>query len=158
VLSWLLLWALSFALMLLYVGKIAPDEILFAAAGSTVSATASRIVLEKHVAPLRAQWRAAAQIWRVPKYIVVGTWEIVAVLAKQIFLGKPAESLFFGVPFEVGGDDDESSFRRALAIAYTTATPNFVIVGIDRDRGLLVYHQIKASEIPEMTKRLGARP
>jgi hypothetical protein len=144
--------------MLLYVGKIAPDELLFAAAGSAVSATASTIVLEKHIAPLRAQWQALAQIWRVPKSIVTGTWEILAVLARQIFLGKPAESLFFGVPFEVGGDDDESSFRRALAIAYTNATPNFVIVGIDRERGLLVYHQVRAGRIPEMTKRLGARP
>ena len=157
-LSWLLLWAVSFALMLLYVGKIAADELLFAAAGSAVTAIASRMVLEKHIAPLRAQWRAAAQVFRIPKYVVVGTWEVVAVLAKQIFLRKPAGSLFYGVPFDIGGDDDESAFRRALAIAYTTATPNFVIVGIDRERGLLVYHQIKASAIPEMTKRLGARP
>jgi len=158
VLSWLLLWALSFALMMLYVGKIAPDEALFAAVGSVVTATASKIVLENRIAPLRTEWRAVAQIWRVPKYVVVGTWEIVAVLARQIFLGKPAESLFYGVRFEGGGDDDESAFRRALAIAYTTATPNFVIVGMDRDRGLLVYHQIQRSEIPQMTKNLGARP
>jgi multisubunit Na+/H+ antiporter MnhE subunit len=158
VLSWLFLWALSFALMLLYVGKIAPDELLFAAFGSAVSATASKIVLENHIAPLRAQWRAVAQIWRVPKYVVSGTWEILAVLARQIFLRKPAESLFYAVPFDAGGDDDESAFRRALAIAYTTATPNFVIIGIDRERGLLVYHQIQLSAIPEMTKRLGARP
>jgi hypothetical protein len=80
------------------------------------------------------------------------------VLARQIFLGKPADSLFHSVRFEVGGDDDESAFRRALAIAYTTATPNFVIVDIDRERGLLVYHQIKQSRIPEMTRQLGARP
>jgi hypothetical protein len=62
------------------------------------------------------------------------------------------------VPFEAGGDDEASAFRRALAIAWTTATPNFVIVGVDRRRGLLVYHQVRKSGIPEMTKKLGARP
>jgi multisubunit Na+/H+ antiporter MnhE subunit len=99
-----------------------------------------------------------AQAWRLPKYVVVGTWEIVAVLARQLFLRKPAESLFYSVPFDTGGDDDEASFRRALSIAYTTATPNFVVIGIDRDHRRLVYHQIQLSEIPEMTKRLGAKP
>jgi hypothetical protein len=79
------------------------------------------------------------------------------VLARQILLRDPAPSLFYSVPFDAGGDDDESSFRRALAIAWTTATPNFVVVGIDRERGLLVYHQIRRSDVPEMTKRLGVR-
>ena len=144
--------------MLLYVGKIAADELIIAAVGSIVTATASRIVLATHVAPLRAQWRAVAQIWRLPKYVVTGTWEVLAVLARQVLLRKPAESLFHAVPFEVGADDDESAMRRALAIAYTTATPNFVVVGIDREKALLVYHQIRHSPIPEMTKRLGARP
>lgn len=156
--AWLLLWALSFALMMLYVGKIAPDEALFAALGSAVAATASKIVLEKRLAPLRAQWRCLAQIWRLPKYLVSGTWEVLLVLARQIFLRRLADSLTYGVAFEAGGDDDESAFRRALAIAYTTATPNFVIVGVDRERGLLVYHQIKKGPIPEMTRRLGAKP
>lgn len=158
VLSWLALWTTSFALMLLYVGKIAADEILFAAIGSVITAIASKVVLEGRIAPLRTQWRHFAQVWRVPKYVVTGTWEICSVLAGDIFGRSRAESLIRGVPFDAGGEDDESAFRRALAIAWTTATPNFVIVGIDRQRGLLVYHQVRKSRIPEMAKRLGARP
>jgi len=158
VLAWFLLWSLSFALMMLYAGKIAPDEALFAAIGSTISASASKIVLQNRLAPLRGEWRCVAQIWRLPRYIVTGTWEVLAVLARQVFLRKPAPSLRYGVRFDTGGDDDESAFRRALAIAYTTATPNFVILGVDRERGLLVYHQIEKGPIPEMTVRLGAKP
>ncbi len=157
-LTWLALWASSFALMLLYVGRLSFDEALFAAIGSVVAATASKIVLEHRIAPLRSQWRHFAEIRRVPKYVVTGSWEICAVLARQIFLRKAAQSLIYAVPFDAGGDDDESSFRRALAVAWTTSTPNFVVVGIDRERGRLVYHQIRQSGIPEMTKRLGARP
>lgn len=157
-LAWLLLWSLSFALMMLYAGKIAPDEALFAALGSAISASASKIVLEKRLAPLRGEWRCVAQIWRLPRYLVSGTWEVLAVLARQIFLRRPAPSLLYGVRFDAGGDDDASALRRALAIAYTTATPNFVIVGVDRARGLLVYHQVEKGPIPEMTVRLGAKP
>lgn len=157
-LSWIVLWAASFGLMLLYVGKIAADELIVAAAGSAVVATASRVVLATQIAPLAAEWRAVAQIWRLPKYLVTGTWEVLAVLARQIFLREPAESLYHAVSFDVGADDEQSAMRRALAIAYTTATPNFVILGIDREKGLLIYHQIRHSKIPEMTKKLGARP
>ncbi|HET7785877.1 MAG TPA: hypothetical protein VI356_23365 [Myxococcales bacterium] len=157
-LAWLLLWSLSFSLMMLYAGKIAPDEALFAALGSAISASASKMVLEKRLAPLRGEWRCAAQIWRLPRYLVSGTWEVLAVLARQIFLRKPAPSLLYGVRFDAGGDDDASALRRALAIAYTTATPNFVVVGIDRPRGLLVYHQVEKGPIPEMTVQLGAKP
>ena len=157
-LSWLALWTSSFALMMLYVGKIAADEVLSAAIASVITAMASKVVLERHIAPLRTQWRHFAQVWRVPKYVVTGTWEICSVLAGDIFGRSRAESLICAVPFDSGGDDDESAFRRALAVAWTTATPNFVILGIDRQRGLLVYHQVRRSPIPEMAKRLGARP
>jgi len=156
VLPWLAQFTVAFLLWFLYVGKLQPDEALFGVAGSALAAFASQIVFEKHIAPLRAQWRAVAQLWRLPKELVVGGWQIVAVLAEQVFSGRPAESLFFSVPFDAGGDDDESAFRRALAVAYTSATPNSVVIGIDRKRGLLIYHQLRKSRIAEMTRRLGA--
>ena len=157
-LAWLVQFAIAFALWHLYVGKLQPDEALFAAGGAAIAATASKIVFEKHIAPLRAQWRHVAEIWRMPKELVTGGWQITAVLLRQIFLREPAPSLFISVPFDAGGDDDESAFRRALAITYTTATPNSVVIGIDRERGLLVYHQVRKSPVPEMIRRLGARP
>jgi multisubunit Na+/H+ antiporter MnhE subunit len=157
VLSWLVQFTIAYLLWFLYVGKLQPDEAIFGAVASAIAAFAGKIVFEKHVAPLRAEWRNVAEIWRLPKYLVVGGWEILAVLFKQVFLRKPAESLFFSVPFDAGGDTDEDAFRRALAVGYTTATPNFVIIGVDRAHGRLVYHQIQKSEVPEMTKRLGAR-
>jgi hypothetical protein len=57
VLSWLALWALSLVLILLYVGRVAFDEVIFAALGSIASATGSKLVLEAHIAPLKA-WLA----------------------------------------------------------------------------------------------------
>ena len=32
------------------------------------------------------------------------------------------------------------------------------LLGIDRDRGLLHYHQLRKSEIPKLLQTLGARP
>jgi multisubunit Na+/H+ antiporter MnhE subunit len=157
VLPWLLLWSIFLLVWHVFVGHYAADELLFAVIGSGISVLAARVVFAEHLSPLRTEWRLVAQGLRMPKLIVTGTWEVLSVLGRQIFLGKRAESLLFTVPFDAGGDDDASAFRRALAIAYTTATPNFVVVGIDRERGQLVYHQIQESEVPEMTRKLGAR-
>jgi multisubunit Na+/H+ antiporter MnhE subunit len=157
VLSWVLIWSTMFALWHLFVGKTGLDVALFAALGSSIGTLAAYIVFRQHLAPARANAGNVVQAWRLPKLIVTGTWEILAVLARQLFKGEPAESLILTVPFDSGGDD-ESAFRRALAIAYTTATPNFVVIDIDQARHLLVFHQIKKSEIPEMLQRLGARP
>lgn len=157
VLPWLCLWAFFLLLWHVFEGKFALDVLLYGVVACTITLLAARVVLKERLSPLRTQFRFLAQAWRMPKLIVVGTWEVVAVLARQIFLRKPAESLLFSVPFDAGDDDEDSAFRRALAIGYTTATPNFVIIGIDREKGLLVYHQIQKSEVPEMTKRLGAK-
>ena len=97
-------------------------------------------------------------MWRLPKYMVTGSWEIFEVLFRQLFGGKPAESLMLAVPYEAVGDDDASAALRALAITYTTATPNFVVIGVDHQRRQLVFHQVKRSKVLQITKNLGARP
>jgi hypothetical protein len=61
------------------------------------------------------------------------------------------------VPFDSGGDDPESAARRALAIMYTTIPPNFVVVGIDRKKNLMLVHQVSPTPTPLIAKRLGAK-
>jgi multisubunit Na+/H+ antiporter MnhE subunit len=157
VLPWIFVWAFFLLLWHVFEGRFAPDILLYGIVACSITLFAARIVLQERLTPLRTQFRFLAQAWRLPKLIVTGAWEVVAVLARQIFLRKPADSLLYSVPFDAGADDEDSAFRRALAIGYTTATPNFVIIGIDREKGLLVYHQIRKSPVPEMTKRLGAK-
>ena len=76
----------------------------------------------------------------------------------KLFGRKPADSLLLAVPYEALGDDPGDAAKRALAIAYTTSTPNFIVLGIDKERGTLVFHQIERGPVLEVLKRLGARP
>lgn len=157
--GWLLLqFAAAYALWFLFVGELTVDEALFGLVGAGVTAFASQAVMGRHLAPLRARWRDVLQIWRLPRYLLSGSWLILAVLARQVLLGQPAGSLLLEVPFDPGGDDDESAVRRALAIIYSCSTPNFVVLGVDRQRGRLIYHQLRRAPVPAMTVRLGARP
>jgi multisubunit Na+/H+ antiporter MnhE subunit len=157
-----LFWAAHFVVLFgawfLFVGKIGWNELIVGTAGAAVAASAAHIVWAQHVAAFRDNAGWVLQMWRLPKYMITGSWEIFEVLFRQLFGGKPAESLLLAVPYEAVRDDETAAALRALAIAYTTSTPNFIVLGIDRKRGHLVFHQIKRSPILQVTKNLGARP
>lgn len=151
--------AVWFGLWLLLEQKFTADELIIGAVCALVAGAATTIVWGDHLTSFAADPRLLAQAWRLPAIMLSGTWEIFSVLALHLFTRRKAESLLLTVPFDAGrGDDPEAVARRALAIAYTTMTPNFVIIGIDPEAGTLLYHQIRKSDVPELTKRLGACP
>lgn len=158
VLAWVVQAVVALGLWFLFVANFTLHELLVGAVVAAIGATLSEVVRRRGVAWFDARGRDLAQVFRVPKYLVTGTWEILTVLFAQLFLGERAKSMLLAVSFDPGGDDAESVARRALAVAYTSATPNFVVLGVDREHGRLIFHQIKRSSVPEMTKRLGALP
>jgi len=150
-------FVLSFVSWYLFVGRLGTDELWGAIPGSALAALATYVVLEQRVVWFR-DGRDLLEAWRLPGYMVTGTWEIFQVLFAQLLARKPAPSLILQVPYEDVGDNPRESARRALAVTYTTSTPNFIVLGIDREKGMLVFHQIKRGPVLEVTKRLGAKP
>jgi multisubunit Na+/H+ antiporter MnhE subunit len=150
-LLWLGLW-------LLLEQKWAADELLIGAACALVAALATEAAWGVHLTSFAARPRLLLQAWRLPWIYLSGTVEIFTVLALHLFTRRKAASLLREVRFDAAPDDPQASARRALAIGYTTMTPNFVIIGIDQERCTMLYHQLRATEVPEMTRRLGACP
>lgn len=95
------------------------------------------------------------QIWRLPWYIMSGLTEIAWILVKD-FAGKPAASLFRSASWGPVADNGADTAKRTLAIAYTTVAPNFIVIGIDAERGQILFHQVQKSGVPIMTQHLGA--
>lgn len=97
-------------------------------------------------------------LWRLPWYLISGTWEIAVVAAKDLLGIQRAKSLFRVVDFEAGSKEDpRSTARRVLAVSYTTAAPNFIVLGINTSDQKLLFHQIERSSVPKMTQVLGAQ-
>jgi hypothetical protein len=71
--------------------------------------------------------------------------------------GKKSEAQFRVVPFHAGGTDSKSEARRAIAITAVTVSPDTIVVGIDRERGFLLLHQIAPGATPKIARRLGAK-
>ena len=79
------------------------------------------------------------------------------VAARDSIGGKRAQSLFRVSPFRAGArENPHAAARRALAVAYTTVAPNFIVLGINADGQRMLFHQIERSSVPKMTEQLGA--
>lgn len=151
-------FAIFLGLWLLFVNTTKADELSVGLAASAIAAYATLLVRTEQALRFSPTLEQLLQGIRLLWYLLSGTGEIMVVLAKQLLGIGPAKSLWQTKPFDVGGEDPNSLARRVLAIAYTCAAPNFIVGGIDKKRGLLLYHQVEKSGVPIMTQKLGAHP
>jgi multisubunit Na+/H+ antiporter MnhE subunit len=148
-------WVLAFCLWLLLVNTTNIHELWMGAIASVFAAAAAEVVRAQPLADFRPKLWWVIQAWREPWYIVEGCASILWAFVKHFF--KPEQSVLREVVFDAGGSDPQSAGRRALAITYTTLPPNFVVLGIDLDRNVMLVHQVSETETPKMTHNLGAK-
>lgn len=146
----------SVALWILFVASTRPEEMIVGCFCTLLTIAFSVYVARTTHIEIRLRFTDVIQIWRIPIYLITGAWEIVAALFKDVLHIATAESLFRAAPFE-NDSTPEGNGRRVLAVAYTTATPNSIVVGIDPKTHWILFHQLKRTDVHTMTRRLGAR-
>jgi multisubunit Na+/H+ antiporter MnhE subunit len=147
----------SAALWVLFVGNLRRDELIVGAL--SVATTTCLIEFVRRAEKLAIEWRPGdllQALW-IPWYIVLGVGEVVIVLAKDVAGIERAKSLFLTAHFKASRSAHANE-QRLLASLYTTATPNFIVLGINSGSKRMLYHQLKKTEIPRMAKHLGAGP
>lgn len=139
----------------LFVSSTQLAEFIAGIGAAALGAVADGLVKSKRFAKFRPRlkwlWLFAWEPW----YVLTGSTAILWALARRL-AGKKSEAHFRVVPFRAGGDDSEAAARRALAITLTTIPPNFIVVGIDKERNFMLVHQVSPTGTPLVTKRLGA--
>ena len=143
-------------LWMIFVSMPKLDELLVGIAAALIAAFADGVVKAKKFATFYPHLRSMLLVFWEPWYALSGTAAIFVALGRRL-LGKKSEALLRAIPFDAGGDDAESAARRALAVMYTTIPPNFVVVGIDRDKNLMLVHQVSPTGTPLIAQRLGAK-
>ncbi len=154
---WASLWVVFYLLWLLFAGSTAIAELVVGVPVASMATLAIESVQACRMAQvaLRGRWFARA-LW-LPWYVLVDTGRILVVLVRHVLRIEPAPSLLFATPFNANGDDDEAATRRALATAYTTMTPNSIVIDVDTSRGLLFCHQLRETATSKIMRSLGAR-
>jgi len=159
VLAWTAAWLLSAALYLLLIDITDLPELLVGAGVVTLAATGCELAREQHVAGerIRLGWlrRAYRPLLKVPTDIGF----VVLAAGRQLVRREPSVGTFRAVSFPSGDDEELSDGRAAIAEAFGSFAPNTLIVGVDRDRRLIVGHQLRRTGRPDAVDvlQLGGR-
>lgn len=140
--SWVLWWVLLMSLWVLLDNSIALAELLAGAGAAALGAFLAELV----------QYQAATQFrmrieWLVPTLLLpaqVGRDLIVVsrALWRKLVHGEEPESAFRELPVRYGDDSPEGVTRRALLVAGRSIAPNSFVLGLDRERDVMVVHRL----------------
>jgi multisubunit Na+/H+ antiporter MnhE subunit len=145
------------ALWILFVASGKIHELLVGAIASLATVLFTLFVCRSSGEELVLRPCDVIQIWRLPWCIARGVSQITLVAFKDLLGVKPAESLYRVCGFDTTTHDPVRRARTVMAIAYTTASPNFIVIGVDPAQSRMIFHQIESSTISKMTKALGAK-
>lgn len=107
--------------------------------------------------PFELRIRDFAQGWRIPWYILCDAFVVTLTLAKDLLHVRKAANLFRVCGFDTSKHDPVRIARTVLAVAYSTCSPNTIVIGIDQTQSRMLFHQISRSPVPKMTRSLGAK-
>ncbi|HZZ39035.1 MAG TPA: hypothetical protein VFE06_07885 [Acidobacteriaceae bacterium] len=138
------------------VSTLRSHELLVGAVAVMLSVTSCLFVARTLPLRFRPTLGEIAQMWRLPANVISDLILITLVLIRD-FAGERAPSYFRSAPWSAVENSGRDTAKRALAISYTTVSPNCIVVGIDCGRGQVLFHQLKKSPVPTITRNLGAK-
>jgi multisubunit Na+/H+ antiporter MnhE subunit len=147
-LAWILVAIALFAFWMLLVDTREAPQVYAGLAVAALGATGSELVRRQRVAGarLRVRWlaRAYRPLLSVPRDLVRLGLVLRGTFANH-WLAKaprPAPGRFRALAFDPGSGGPDDVGREALAEIAGSFSPNTFVVGLDRERGLLLVHQL----------------
>ena len=86
--------------------------------------------------------RGCAAAAGLPRQVVTETGIVFAALWRKLVHGQDPRSGFVAETASYGPDTPEGRMRRALLIGGRSLAPNAFVLGIDRERDLMVVHKL----------------
>jgi hypothetical protein len=152
--AWIGWWVTSAAIYLVLVDTVVVPELVTGAVIAAIGATGATLVRAQRRVVMRPRARWLAGLWRPVMSYPVDLWKLTRALARR----EPVGGKLFAVSFEPGADDARSAARRVLGPSAGSFAPNTFVVGLDAERGLLLFHQLVPSAEPaEDADPLGLR-
>ena len=141
--AWSLAWFSSAALYLLLIDTTSLPELYVGAGAAALAATGFELAREQDIAHLATRLAWLRRIYR-PVASVPRDVALVCVAAvQQLAAPRRRRGAFRAVPFELAGEDELATGQRALAESLGSFAPNTIVVGVDRDREVILVHQLR---------------
>jgi multisubunit Na+/H+ antiporter MnhE subunit len=139
--GWSVRLVLFFALWLLFVDTLKVAELWAGVASAAIAATGAMLIARLEGFRFRVPLRWLRLLLRIPGDIVVDFWLLTVVVWRKLRGGGRNLGHMTSVPFPSGDSELERS-RRAFAVEVVALAPNTYAIGFDRDRSLLLIHQL----------------
>jgi multisubunit Na+/H+ antiporter MnhE subunit len=147
----------SAAMWMLLVGSPTKHEVLVGCFAVVLTALFLFDLQRNYPESVLLRWKDLLTVWRVLPAICRDTLSVIRVLLAD-FAGKPAPSLYRTVRWEHDGAEELRRGRGVLATAAMSASPNTIVLGIDQQTNLMIFHQVDRSPVDTMARELGAKP
>jgi hypothetical protein len=144
-----------FALLwLILVGNAHPQESFVGAL--SVAATAWFALFARRAQRRRFDYslRDLLQVRRVPWNVLTDAWRVTGVLLHDLFAGQVASSSYFVLPFKLSQSHAGLDGREVLAVAYATASPNSIVLGVRRGDGKILLHLLEEAPLSSVMTAL----
>jgi hypothetical protein len=141
--AWLTWFVLLYALYVLLADNPVLPELVTGVVAAAIGATGAVVVRRQRARLLRPRPRMLKAAWRPLLGIFADLVPLARVLITSGILRRPSESDLQETPFTHLSDSGEDAAERALAEALGSLAPNRVVVGLDRERGVLVTHRLR---------------
>jgi multisubunit Na+/H+ antiporter MnhE subunit len=146
---WLAAWVASAALWMVLTDSVRIEELLAGALIAALAATAAEVVRRQRLAPQALRPRYALGVWRVLLRTVPDVGRLTRAAFVQAVQRRPVRGEIVTVPFPHTADDPDAAARRAIAVGLGSIAPNSIIVGVDREAGVLLVHQLEPTRDPD---------
>lgn len=150
VITFAIWWAILFGVWLVLVDSLAHPEVAGGAIAAIPAAIIALGISNARSGRFRVRPRWLGALRAAPLSILRDTGILAIALWRRLIHGERPSSGFRVVHTPMSGDDAEAAGRRALAIAGTSIAPNTFVIGIDRERGTVLVHQL----VPQSPERL----
>jgi len=144
--AWVTWWVLLMSFWIILDDSVAPDELLAGAGAAALAALLAEFAGYQAAARLRmrVEWLASAP--QLPTQVARDTVTIFAALWRRLAHGAEPHSGFRELPVRYGDDSMAGQTRRALLVGGRSIAPNAFVLGIDRQRDVMVIHQLVVNE------------
>lgn len=151
---WIACWLFLMILWFLLVEKLKVSELIAGALAAAVGTMFSSLVRSRSPYSFRPRARWLLGLWRLPLRAALDVGVLAAALWRRLVLRRPVGSAFRAVPFRATGESAEEAAGRAITVGAASFAPNTYVLGVDRERGVILVHQL----VPEPGDRKSADP
>ncbi len=142
--SWLVWWVLMMSFWVMIDDSVQIDELLAGAGAAALAAVFAELVTYQAATRFRMRTGWLGSALRLPGQVVADTIIVYRALWRRLAHGEQPPSAFLELPARFGDDTPEGVTRRTLLIGGTSLAPNTFVLGLDRERDVMVVHRLVA--------------